>query len=226
MNFELALRLSEILLGWTLVQQAIEHLSLRKDWILYASRLIIGVFLIAGLWTGPVLVLGCVTMVWHLHRWQGPYNGGADRMGALILICLTLARILPGDAARELAFAYLAGQLVLSYFISGAVKIVNPEWRSGRALRDVFAFSAYPTSESYRRLAAHPRVMFLGGWGVMAFELAFPIFLLNGSALLIALGVAAMFHLANAVFFGLNRFFWTWIAAYPALIWLQERLLG
>jgi hypothetical protein len=35
-------------------------------------------------------------------------------------------------------------QLVLSYFISGWVKVVNGDWRSGAALRDVFLFSAYP----------------------------------------------------------------------------------
>jgi hypothetical protein len=40
-----------------------------------------------------------------------------------------------------------------------------------------------------------------------------------------ALGIAVLFHLANACLFGLNRFVWVWIAAYPAILWLQSRLL-
>ena len=43
-------------------------------------------------------------------------------------------------------------------------------------------------------------------------------------ALSTLLAVAATFHLANACLFGLNRFFWTWLAVYPAILWLQDRL--
>jgi hypothetical protein len=37
--------------------------------------------------------------------------------------------------------------------------------------------------------------------------------------------VAAAFHLANACLFGLNRFLWIWLAAYPPLLWFQERVI-
>jgi hypothetical protein len=36
---------------------------------------------------------------------------------------------------------------------------------------------------------------------------------------------AATVHLANACQFGLNRFFRTWLAVYPEILWLQGRLL-
>ena len=89
-----------------------------------------------------------------LQRFQGPYNGGSDRMGLLMLCCLYMTHWLGSERWREIAFGYLALQVMLSYFIAGWVKAVNPEWRSGRALRDVFEFSAYPVSESLRLLAA------------------------------------------------------------------------
>jgi hypothetical protein len=41
---------------------------------------------------------------------------------------------------------------------------------------------------------------------------------------LAALALTAAFHLANACLFGLNRFLWVWLAAYPSLIWLQARV--
>ena len=226
MEFDLALRVTEILLGWALFQQSLEHLSLPSDRGLYGLRAALAAFLTTGLWSGPILLALSLIAVIHLSRWQGPYNGGADRMGTLILFCLTGAVVLPNPAWRELSFAYLGGQLVLSYVISGWVKVVNPEWRQGRALCDVFRFSAYPVSEGLRAMADRPRLLFIGGWSVILFELAFPLALWRPETLWLALAIAAAFHFSNACFFGLNRFFWTWIAAYPALLWLQERLMG
>jgi hypothetical protein len=161
-----------------------------------------------------------------LTFFNGPYNGGADRMSLLILLCLCGANNLPTETLRELAFGYLAMQLLLSYFISGLVKVVNPAWRNGQALRDVFLFSAYPAAENLRQWANHPRLLWIMSWAVMGFELAFPLSFASHSALIAALTVAALFHLANACLFGLNRFFWIWLCAYPSILWLQERLLG
>jgi hypothetical protein len=115
-------------------------------------------------------------------------------------------------------------QLVLSYFIAGGVKILNPDWRTGRALRDVFQFSTYPVAEDLRRWADRPRLLRVMSWAVILFELAFPLTLLSRETLIAGLVVAAAFHLANACLFGLNRFFWTWLAVYPAIVWLQARL--
>ena len=41
-----------------------------------------------------------------------------------------------------------------------------------------------------------------------------------------ALALAAVFHTANACLFGLNRFLWAWLAAFPALIWLLAGCAG
>ena len=161
-----------------------------------------------------------------LNRFNGPYNGGADRMGLLILICLCLQHLAPNIAVAELAFGYLAMQLVLSYFISGWVKLANPDWRSGRALRDVFAFSAYPVSEDLRGWSERPGLLLAASWAVILFEVAFPLSILSQPTLSAALVVAAVFHFANACLFGLNRFFWVWLAAYPSLLWLQQRLFA
>jgi hypothetical protein len=58
----------------------------------------------------------------------------------------------------------------------------------------------------------------------MVFEVLFPLALVSQVSLIVALVVAAGFHLANACVFGLNRFFGIWLAAYPSLIWLQGRI--
>lgn len=227
MTFEAAIRWTEILMGFAFAQQSIEHLvSFRNERILFVPRLLLSVLLIVGFQSSWVLGLLFVLALMMLHRFQGPYNGGADRMSLLILCCLCLVHFLPEPRWQEIAFGYLALQLILSYFISGWVKIVNPEWRNGRALRDVFQFSAYPVSESLRQWSASPQLLFLMSWGVMLVELLFPFSLFSKMSLIGVLVVTASFHFANACLFGLNRFFWIWIAAYPSLLWFQLRIFG
>ncbi|WP_424933194.1 HTTM domain-containing protein [Amaricoccus macauensis] len=225
MSFEVALRLTEIIMALCFLQQSAEHMAgFPDERRLYAARAILSAVLLTGIAT-PIILLGLSGIVLlTLHRFQGPYNGGSDRMGILVLVCVTAAHLAPTRELAETFYAYLAFQLVLSYFISGWVKVKNQEWQRGRALRDVFLFSAYPVSEGLRGWADRPRVLLVMGWAVVIFELVFPLALLHPLALHGALAVAAAFHFSNACFFGLNRFFWIWLSAYPSIIWLQGRL--
>ena len=227
MTLDVAIRLTEILLGIVLIQQSLEQFSGPKDErIMFGARILLCVLLLTGFATKWVLVAMVGLALVILRRFQGPYNGGSDKMGLLALCCLTMAHWAPNEQWREYAFAYLGGQLTLSYFISGWVKVVNPKWRSGQALQDVFRFSAYPVSEHLRHWAQRPNLLRAMSWGVMGFELLLPLCLLWLPALIVMLVVAATFHLANACLFGLNRFFWTWLSIYPAIIWLQQRIFG
>ncbi len=221
MSFETALRASEILLALALLQSSAEHMfGLGRDRFLYALRFCLAAFLLVGVGSHWVLLALSLHSLAVLHRFDGPYNGGSDRMSLLVLYCLSLAHWLPARAA-ELALGYLAVQVTLSYFISGRVKIVNPDWRRGQALADVFAFSAYPVSSALRGLAAHTKLLWVASWAVILLELLFPFALFSQTSLIIALCLTFTFHLANAALFGLNRFVWAWLAAYPSLIWLQ-----
>ena len=225
MTLEDAIRLTEILMGFAFCLASIEHFKSQANerW-LFILRFGLSLLLIVGFQTGWVVFLLWLLALSILHRFQGPYNGGSDRMGLLILCCLCLVHLAPSQRWQEIAFGYLALQLTLSYFISGWVKIVNSDWRSGRALCDVFQFSAYPVSESLRELSKSPRLLFSLSWYVMLFELFFPISLLSTTSLVVMLVITATFHFSNACLFGLNRFFWIWIAAYPSIIWFQQRI--
>lgn len=225
MTLDLAIRLTEILLGWALLQSSAEHVfGPTRATGLFLPRMAASLLLLAGLFSGWCLLFLSGHSLAVLRRYGGPYNGGSDRMGLLILYCLTAAHWLPPGGAQELAIGYLAMQVTLSYFISGRVKIVNPDWRNGQALQDVFAFSAYPVSDALRALAHHHRLLLAASWAVIVLELLFPFALLHPTALNAALVLTAVFHVANACLFGLNRFVWAWLAAYPSLIWLQTRV--
>lgn len=224
MEFETAVRMAEVLLALAVAQQSLEQWVIDVDargWL--ALRLAACAILLAG---GSLAIYGLVALgLWWLHRYDGPFNGGADKMTLLVTTCLAAVQAAPTPFWAEMAFGYLGLQLLLSYVISGQVKLANPAWRRGEALRDVFLFSAYPVSEGLRGLAERRFVTFWGAWLVMLVEAVFPLFLLHPLALVAGLLLAAGFHLSNACLFGLNRFFWIWLAAYPALIWLQGRLV-
>lgn len=229
MTLDLAIRLTEIMLALALIQQSIEHLlplkHAQKDEIrLFLPRIALCALLLLGLAPQWICLALLINALFILNRFQAPYNGGSDRMGLLILCSLTLIHFIPTAQGKEFVLGYLALQLTLSYFISGFVKIINPEWRTGRALHDVFSFSAYPVSETLRGLTKHPALLCLMSWAVIMFELLFPLTLLSQTTLIIGLIIAAIFHLANACLFGLNRFFWIWLAAYPSILWLQHRI--
>jgi hypothetical protein len=227
MLLEQAVRYSEIILAFAYAQQSLEYirgLQPEKTW--GVIRLLLSFLLLIGfqplLVEAGLLIVACVL----LYRFQGPYNGGSDCMSILVLLCLFLSHIAPTSFWQQLALGYLAFQLTFSYFQSGYIKIINADWRSGQALTDVFAITAYPVSEHARRWAKSPQLMFVMSWSVIVFELLFPLSLLNHYALIVALAIAAMFHLANACLFGLNRFFWIWPAAYPIILWFQSRLMA
>ncbi|MEM8555500.1 MAG: HTTM domain-containing protein [Pseudomonadota bacterium] len=227
LSLELALRLTEVLLALAFLQQSAEHMAQDpRDRPLYVIRFALSTLLLVGVETQWVLLALSLHSLAVLHRFAGPFNGGSDRMALLVLYCLTAATWAPPGLTQDLAFGYLAVQVILSYFISGKVKLENPEWRSGTALQDVFLFSAYPVSGDVRGLAHRPQTLRFVSWAVITLELAFPLALLNQTALLVALGATVVLHVANACLFGLNRFVWAWIAAYPSIIWLQDRLMN
>ncbi len=224
MSFEVALRLVEIGVSLALIQRAFEHIG--RETALFLPQGLLALVLLSGFASGPAIWGLWLLNLWQLYRFQGAYNGGADKLAMLCLTCLAVAHAAPTPFWSEMALAYLAVQLVLSYFISGWVKLGNPDWRSGAALRDVFAFSAYPVAGNLRAIADRQTLTFTASWAVIAFEIAFPLALLHPMFLTGALIIAAGFHLSNAIFLGLNRFFWIWLSAYPALIWFQGRIVG
>ena len=227
MTLDMAIRLTEILVGLAFIQQSVEHIfAPRNEQILFIPRILLCILLILGIETEWVTVGLVILSLFILNRFQGPYNGGSDRMSLLIVCCLCLVQFLPELLWREIVFGYLALQLVMSYFISGWVKIINPDWRNGNALNDVFRYSAYPVSEDLRSLVNWPQLLWIMSWAVILFELIFPLTLVTQTTLIIGLVIAACFHLANACLFGLNRFFWIWLGAYPSIIWLQYRVFS
>ena len=89
MTLESALRVTEILLGCALLQQSLEHgLGPRDEQRIALPRALLCVALALGL--QPLLVEGLLLglSALTLRRFDGPYNGGSDRIVDAIVAVL------------------------------------------------------------------------------------------------------------------------------------------
>ena len=221
MDFDLALRLTEILLAIAFIQQSLEHLQAAKnERILFIQRFVLSGFLLSGFFTNWICLLLFINALLILKRFRGPYNGGSDKMSLLILTSLCLIHFIP--MGQRYIFAYLAIQVVLSYFMPGLFKLINKSWWNGSVLKDIFEFSSFPAADNIRAYAQKTKLLLFATWLMLLFELLFPFALLSKATLILAIIFAMGFHLINHYFFGFNRFLWFWLAAYPSLFWFQK----
>jgi hypothetical protein len=204
--------------------------TLRRDFppgagLLFAQPVgILVVQLAAGLalpWTSCAVVpwVAFASTLAISVRFRGSYNGGSDSMLLVVLLALALART--DVRLVPVALGYCAAQLVLSYAISGWAKLRDPKWRDGSALAVLVRLPQYAVPEPIGRVLSSAR---LASFAMLAFECAFPVALVDRRVCIAMLCIAGVFHVANAIVFGLNRFLWSWLAAFPALLFWVERL--
>jgi hypothetical protein len=142
-------------------------------------------------------------------RWRGTFNGGSDIMTFHILAAWLVSTLFPEiPAVQKICMLYIAVQVVLSYFVAGTAKLVQREWRSGTALQTFLRQYGVPLGGP---------ISFALAWAVMTFEVLAPLALFSPMATLVLIGGGLVFHLACFRVFSLNRFFFVWLAAYPAL---------
>lgn len=207
--------------AWPVLRRDYAHPRLADLLFGYRATLALLVVQLAAALALPWVPLGAwilfATTLATSVRFRGSFNGGSDSMMLVVTLALALAHTFPAHA--NLAFGYCAIQLALSYTLAGLAKLRDPAWRSGRALAILVELPQYRVPRPFARIAAAwTRV---GSWSILAFELAFPLAFASPLAASILLPIGAGFHLANALVFGLDRFLWAWLAAYPALLYLR-----
>lgn len=255
MELTLAVRVFEVLLGFSLVLQTLEYLRLpsldrvtlwpmlaqelpaQPAWLKsgltlllqpgpYRTMLILRLVLALGLMLGLVGLAGAAVLfvmaLLLLLRWRGAFNGGSDFMTLVGLSGLLLAHLVGAIANESLGwqagFWYISLQTVSSYFVSGWVKLLRAEWRSGQAMTLFLDTGVYgPLAQN--SIFRNPQVARLCAWSFTVWEGCFPLALLDVRLALVFCGVASLFHFLVFWFFGLNRFFWAWLSSFPAVVY-------
>lgn len=254
MSLSLAIRVFEILLGWSLVIQTLEYLRVqlldritiwpilkqeipaRPVWLKtllhhllqpkpYTALLLLRLGLAVALMLGHIGLSGAIMLfllaLLLLIRWRGAFNGGSDFMTLVaisgLLLAHTVGAMTDSSLGWRTGFWYISLQTISSYFVSGWVKLLRPEWRSGRAMTlflDTGIYGPLPAQSIFR----HPIVAKACSWSFTVWEGCFPLALLDVRLAWLFCAVAALFHFLVFLFFGLNRFFWAWTATFPAVL--------
>lgn len=164
-----------------------------------------------------------------LIRWRGAFNGGSDFMTLVVLTGLLIAQVIGmwGDEhlGWQACFWYIAIQAITSYFMSGSVKLLRREWRNGSAMT-IFLNAAIYGPLSTNHPLRNKWLAMLGSWSFIVWEILFPFSMLDPRLATIFCAVAAIFHFLVFWFFGLNRFFWAWLCAFPAIVWCSAQFSG
>jgi hypothetical protein len=148
-------------------------------------------------------------------RWRGSFNGGSDYLLLIILLSIIVGSINPNLATG--AIWYISLQVASSYFLAGLHKVRREKWWRGIAVGSFVNSPNYSPPAIAVKLLNHSTLARLATWGVLIFELTFPLALINIQLCKFYLLAGLIFHLSNFFIFGLNRFFWIWTASYPAL---------
>ena len=186
--------------------------------------------MIATMFVWPFTVLPLLSIILGIELLSSLRNGaygteGSDLMQLIVLISITLYYAVSDPLAGTAVICFLAMQAMLAYWTSGVVKLQSRPWRSGIAIPSVLSTKNYGAPMLYRLLRKNPRLTRVMSWGVILFELSFPLVVLLGAkATLILLLSGAFFHLMIAATMGLNGFVWSFIATYPAIYWFSQNL--
>jgi hypothetical protein len=191
----------------------------------HRAQLIAHALLAASLPTiGPTIATSVALVVSQVIiaiRSRGAFNGGSDFMTLAVLTGIAVGTVCEPWLGESLAWQaglwLISIQALSSYFLSGTVKLRYAGWRNGRALPALLSGGIYgplPASS----LLHNPPVAIVCSWGFIIWEAAFPLAMIDPRATTLWCGIGAVFHLLVWWYFGLNRFFWAWLATFPALI--------
>lgn len=142
-------------------------------------------------------------------------------LAALLLYDLSDHGQLAGDAL----LAFIAGQAVLGYSVSGWRKFSSGGWRDRRRREEAFFHRLYVTQPLAQMAIGAPNLANALSLAGSVFLCGFPVALIGGTDLcLLWLSGGLAFHLFNAVVFGLPHFVITWGGCYPAIYYCSDLL--
>ncbi len=147
---------------------------------------------------------------------------GADLMTKITFLAIGLALLSSNLQVWRACLVFLSGQVLVAYGTPGILRISNKKWLNGSQLLNIIRLNTYGHRSIWQHAVNYPVLVKASAIGVVLFEFGslFALFL-PLPFLLLYLACGLIFHLLNSIIMGLNTFFLSFIAIYPALIWLS-----
>jgi len=196
---------------------------------LIATRLLLAVWMIAAILdrkdpTIPVILLCCSGLLLHIRNQFS--NNGSDQLMNIILLSASIALLGAGNGqVLILSIFFISCQSALSYATSGFLKLLKPDWRNGIYLAKILSTTSFGNPILKKILDAWPF-----GYRLLSLQLIFlemalgVIFFFPLSVCLPLLAIGVLLHASIAFLMGFNTFFWTFVATYPCLFFICQKL--
>jgi hypothetical protein len=182
----------------------------------------------AAMFVAPRLIVGpvvCLTLHIVLSRRHAHGTDGSDDMllmllGAAVARCADPAAVVQGAAA-----AFLCGQACLAYLTSGLSKAQSRVWWNGSGLRGTLCTRMYGHPLVTRLVSNREVVTRIAGPATIVWESLFVLAVPAGPIpTLVALALAAGFHVACAFIMGLASFVWAFLGTFPSVYFVSQWL--
>ena len=148
-----------------------------------------------------------------------------NRFSLIIIGALLLRSLLPTDIVTLAALWFIGLQVCLSYLTAGVSKLMNVNWRNGNGFKRVAtSYELTPIKKVNVFFEKNSTLSRVINWLVILFECAFPVVTFVGHDMIWWFLIGGIIlHAAIAIGLRLGKFFWIWIATYPALIFITQR---
>jgi hypothetical protein len=156
--------------------------------------------------------------------WRNHYGtDGSDQMTAIVLAGVTVGSWFSSSPfIQSAAIAFIAIQSLLAYTVAGVAKTQSELWRSGAVIGPIMQTETWGSRPLAAWLIASPTRALLASWMVIGAECLFPLVLIAPPWLAVAfLAWGVIFHALCAIGMGFNTFFWAFVAAYPAILYIR-----
>lgn len=154
-------------------------------------------------------------------RFRGSFNGGSDMMSFVVLTGVLISLLAKTPEVEKFGLIYIGIHGMYSYFKAGIAKIRQKDWREGKAVQGFTNVSLYP---EIRNLKMSSKMSLVLGWLTILFELGIVSVLIFPKVIGLYFVLAIIFHLMVFASFGLNRFFWIWMCAWPSIFFTVTQI--
>jgi hypothetical protein len=173
-----------------------------------------------GLWLYPLTAI--LTLVFFIRTRYG--HDGADQMSMIAFTSLAIGQLATDPFTHRMGLWFLTIQLCLSYLVAGIAKLSSAGWRDGSYIAGICGTRMYGNERLARLLASRPALAKSLARSIIVWECSFVLVLVLPLPWAIGLMLSGVvFHVVNAAVMGLNTFFWSFVALYPALLYCIAR---
>lgn len=216
---------NDVLKGWFPWQKLSFLFSYRAFLIMHSLRIICVVLLpFIPNNSFKVLLLGILVISSLLYSFRTIAGlDGSDQMNGIISITLFIVYAIDEEVVYKAGLIFISAQCILSYLVAGIAKWRSAQWRNGQAVFEIMNTRTYGYRWVANKLAQAPRLVNrILSWSIILFEVFFiTLLLLPAPWLYVFIFCGILFHGYNAAAMGLNNFFWAFLAAYPALLYVH-----